>query len=90
MEKCQASVFLGREKNVIQSSISSISTVMQSAASSTKIAQQLFEIFLDKMRKKDEVFIIMKNDFLLSTYAVYKFRLKFCNVLLGNFPRVFN
>ncbi|KAH3707099.1 hypothetical protein DPMN_066495 [Dreissena polymorpha] len=27
------------------------------------------EIFLDKMRKKDEVFIIVKNDFLLSTYA---------------------
>lgn len=66
---CAASVFLGKEKNLIQSSISSISSIVQSTAGPATNSDELFEKFVEKMKLKDEVYLIVKNDLLLGAYA---------------------
>ena len=68
-KKCEASIFLGKEKNLTQSSISTVSSIIQSTACPTTTTDQLFEKFTEKMKIKDEIHIVVKNDLLLVAYT---------------------
>lgn len=66
--KCSASVFGGKVKNCLQSNVTTLSSILESASSPTSLLV-LLEKFYETIKVKDEIHIVVKNDKLLQLYT---------------------
>lgn len=70
-QKCDSSVFKGNEnkKNCIQSNIKAVSATVSSVSCPTAGSAELLETFYDKLKRKDDAYMVVKQDRLLQLYT---------------------